>query len=157
MPGVYEEHDGELLQLAEEWDLGKDTVKQIEEREKVIRARILVLADEVNTTHRVEMVVPDIERKWDRQLSKKPGTGEVSLDRLEDLLSPKTYKKLCCVRLTTHVFDMDKFQESRDAGLITDSHMAASEVPIKFTPRLTLAKMTREELAELNGEPEVWG
>ncbi len=145
MPGEYEEHDGELKQLAEEWDLGKDTVKTIEEREKVIRARILELADELNSTQRVEMVVPDMGKKWDRQLAKKAGTGQVSLDLLENLLGTKTYKKLCCARLTTHVFDMDKFQESRDAGLITDSHLASSEIPVEYTPRLTLAKMTPEE------------
>ena len=156
MPGDYEEHDGELLRLAEEWDLGKDTTKIIEEREKIIRARILELADKVNATQRVEMIVPDIERKWDRQLSKKVGTGEVSLDRLENLLGLKTYKQLCCVRRVSYYFDMEVFSKSREDGHITDAHLAECEVPVEYTPRLQLAKLNREELAALNGEPDVW-
>lgn len=156
-PNPLEEYTAELQQLAEEWDLGKDTAKQIGEREKVIRARILDIADKVDAGHRVEMPIPDMEKKWDRQLSRKPGTGEVSLDKMESLLGTKEYKRLCCTRRTVYDFDMDKFQESREAGLIVDAHLAACEVPAEYTPRLVLSKMTREELGELNGEPEVWG
>ena len=128
----------ELLELADEWDLGKDTVKLITAREKVIRARVIKIADSVDRDHRVVLPVPSVGKQWDRQKAKKSGTGDVSLDQLEHVLGEKRFKKLCTTRTYVHNFDMKKYLAAREDGEITDEMIVACTIPTQYDSRLTL-------------------
>ena len=135
---VLAELAGELLELADEWDLGKDTIRQITAREKVIRMRVIEIADSVDRDHRVVLPVPDLDRQWDRQKAKKAGTGDLSLDQLARVLGERKFQKLCTTRTYVHNFDMKKYLAAREDGEITDEMIVACTIPTQYDSRLTL-------------------
>lgn len=138
-----EEYRAELSQLADEWKLGKDTIKEITARESVIRKRVFAIADKIKAASRVVFRLPELDLQWDRQVAKKAGTGDVSLDQLETVLGAKKFKALCTTRTVTYTFDLEKFFAARESGEITDAMILTCTVPQEYTPRLSLTKMAR--------------
>jgi hypothetical protein len=153
-PEELQEYQSELNQLADEWTLGNDTVSQVKAREGAIRKRIMTIADKFNPSQRVVMQVPELNLQWDRQIAKKAGTGDVSLDQLERILGPKKFQTLCTTRTVAYTFDMEKFLAARASGEITDSVIAASTVPQEYTFRLALSKIPKVAVVEEDIEDE---
>lgn len=144
-PEELQEYISELTSLADEWKLGKETTETIKHREDGIRKRIYAIADKFNARKRVVLPIPELELQWDRQMAKKAGTGDVSLDHLERILGEKLFKSLCTTRSVSFNFDMSKFLAARESGEITDEMINLATVPAQYGPRLILSKLKVED------------
>jgi hypothetical protein len=143
------EYATELTDMADEWQLGKDTTAIIKGREESIRARVLEVADKVSPGARAIFPLPG-GLAWDRQRAKKAGTGDVSLDTLERVLGPERFRELCCEERTTFVFSMGLFDMARANGDITDADLAQAQIPTEYQPRLSLIKYSPKAPGEYN-------
>lgn len=141
----FEEYAAELALLADEWNLNNETKDACAARNGKIRERIIDIANVLYGNQRGLFPLPDLGLQWERQMARKAGTGQVSLDKLETLLGPRKFKKLCCRRVTQQVFDPDKFSEARESGDITDSMLASCEISAQYEPRVSLKKLKVEK------------
>ncbi len=151
MDNNIEEYQGELDRLAEERDLLDGTIADCTTRKGKIKTRIeqvsdLIAGKEKRAVMPVSWVVYDedgeeletIEKQWDRRIVRTG--GGVNLDMMESMYGKKKFRKLVCDRIVSYIFNEDKYNESREAGEITDEHILKCTQKPKIGSALYLSK-----------------
>ncbi len=156
MDNNIEEYQGELDRLAEERDLLDGTISDCTVRKGKIKTRIeqvsdLIAGREKRAVMNVSWVVYDedgeeletVEKQWDRRITRTG--GGVNLDMMEALYGKKKFRKLVCDRIVSYIFNEDKYNESREAGEITDEHILKCTQKPSIGSALYLSKRSKVE------------
>ncbi len=141
---VLSEYRKELEQLADEKKLGDADAAIWEKRSRVIKDRIIAVADVVQgTAKRMVFPMEGLKLQWDRRVTRTG--GGLSIDGLQNMIGKAKFKKMVMVKVVSYEVSEEKFLAAREAGLITDDHIRACTVEPRIGSSIFLSKYKKVE------------